>query len=418
MNKYLTCTIFIILLGACARAPIKSIDQAMRRADTPKNLIDDMGLFDLAQSLKANIERLKTYGDSSSPLRFGAIQITKATYLESLEYLLEALKADASGELFLKIIKNEYEFYEVYGGDEGWGEVFVTSYFEPVIKGSQKKVKPYTQAIYGVPKNMIIVNLSEFSRVFPTLKPYQEAVIEQKSRDGALRGRLINSLETGSVSSVVPYYSREEIDEQNMIKNEAEVLCYVDPVDAFFLQIQGSGQVELSNGEVIKLGYAGQNGHTYKAIGKALFNIIPKEEMSAQKIANYLRSISLESAQKIMSLNPSYIFFQKQKTNPMGSFGAEVIPGRTIATDQKYFPKGALAYLEYERPMFDSIDAEAPKYFSKSARFVLDQDTGGAIRGPHRVDLFWGRGAEAAQVSGVMRNPGRLYYILPKKRAL
>src|SRR5690606_10276917 len=167
-------------------------------------------------------------------------------------------------------------------------------------------------------------------------------------------------------------------------------------------------------GKLIRVGYGAQNGHPYVAIGQYLFDKIPREKMSQQKIESHLRSLSPEEMQNLMNMNPSYVFFLEIDTEPKAFFGTEVVPGRTIATDTRYFPKGALAYLEYEKPSFATPEDEEPTEFQKSSRFVLDQDTGGAIKGPHRLDLFWGSGRSAAQVSGVMRNAGRLYYLFPK----
>jgi membrane-bound lytic murein transglycosylase A len=244
-------------------------------------------------------------------------------------------------------------------------------------------------------------------------------IINEKSRDGLLRGRLIQKKGDSDLSAlVVPYYSREEIDTTPVLKGQAKILCYVEPVDAFFLQIQGSGTVHLGKNKELRLGYAAQNGYTYKAIGKLLFDVIPKEQMTAQKIAAHLRTLPRADQQKILNQNPSYVFFQILEGSSKSYFGADVVPGRTIATDPKYFPKGALAFLEYDKPQFAEGVVDSAQSFSKSARFVLDQDTGGAIRGPHRVDLFWGSGPESERVSGVMRNNGRLYYILPRIKAL
>ncbi len=405
----------VVFIG-CARAPIKSVDEAMRLAEPPAVIQDDLGLLDLAQALSKNLTRLKRYTPAGALMQFGPANITREEYVAAIEGLIAALNADASGALYVKMLREKFDFYEVYGGDR-WGDVFITSYFEPVIQGRKKKKKPYTQALYGVPGDLVSVNMGEFAKTFPNLRPYQMGVIEQQSREGVLRGR---SLRTGGevdLQSIVPYYSRQEIDDDRTFWQRAPILCYVDPIDAFFMQIQGSGRVLLPDGHEIKVGYAAQNGHPYKPIGKMLFDVIPKESMSMQKIHDHLQSLPLDEARKIMNANPSYVFFQRRESDPLTYFGAEVIPGRTIATDQKYFPKGALAYLEYERPEFDVVTAEELPQFRKSSRFVLDQDTGGAIRGPGRVDLFWGSGREAARVSGVMRNPGRLYYILPKRGA-
>lgn len=421
LNKFIL-SFAVIFLGACARAPIKSVDQAMRLTDPPQKLRDDLGLLDLSESLQKNIARLKTYGSPLSVMKFGPVTISKNDYIEAIESLILALNADSSGEFFIKTLRENFEFYEVYG-NEKWGEVLITSYYEPVIQGSLKKQKTFTQPLYSRPDDLVTIDLGEFANVFPNLRPYQQAVIEQQSRGGILHGRIqlssrefeeptvgqatnktIEKTEETIEKKIVPYFSRQEIDLWTLSDKHAQVICYVDPIDAFFLQIQGSGRVILPDNSEIKVGYAAQNGYPYKAIGRLLFDVIPKESMSMQKIEAYLRSLPEGDARKIMNTNPSYVFFQKRETEPLSAFGAEVVSGRTIATDQMYFPKGTLAYLEYDHPDLKS-----------SSRFVLDQDTGGAIRGPGRVDLFWGQGNEAAKISGVMRNQGRLYYMLPKK---
>jgi len=191
-------------------------------------------------------------------------------------------------------------------------------------------------------------------------------------------------------------------------------LAWVDPIDAFFLEIQGSGVVKFPNGKELRLGYAAQNGHPYVPIGKHLIGVIPKEKITLRAIEDHLRSLPPEESRKIMNLNPSYVFFRKLQGAGLTYFGTEVSAGRTIATDQAFFPKGALAYLEFEKPNFSSaVDAE-PVSWTKTARFVFDQDTGGAIRGPHRVDLFWGKGSDAKQAAGVMKGKGRLVYMVPR----
>jgi membrane-bound lytic murein transglycosylase A len=419
-SKYFSIVFVVIafLLG-CARGPIKDVTQAMRTSSVPDVIVDDLLYHNLSDALRTNIERLKTFGAPLGYMRFGSVEISRADYIAALESLLQAHEQDPTGQTFREKLKKDFEFHEVYGDTE-WGKVFITSYYEPVIQGRLKKKKPYTQPLYGYPQDIVLVNTAEFSRISPALEAYQETVVEQKSRDGILRGRIVKD---GHKSKIVPYYSRQEIDELQVVNKASAVLCYVDPIDAFFLQIQGSGTVVVQETKKeIRVGYAEQNGHPYRAIGRVLFDKIPKEQMTAQKIEQHLRSLPQEEAQKIMNQNPSYIFFQKMEGSPQAYFGTAAVPGRTIATDTKYFPKGALAYLEYEQPVFPEpapgVAPDAVQEWKKSARFVLDQDTGGAIRGPHRVDLFWGRGPEAARYSGVMRNPGRLYYILPKNRAL
>ena len=145
-----------------------------------------------------------------------------------------------------------------------------------------------------------------------------------------------------------------------------------------------------------------------------LLDKIPKEKMSQQAIESHLRSLPDQEARELLNKNPSYVFFRPLCTAGLTYFGTEVVPGRTIATDPVYFPKGALAFLEFEKPRFEKSSSVEPAEFIKASRFVLDQDTGGAIRGPGRVDLFWGRGADAKQSAGVIRGKGHLFYFVPR----
>jgi membrane-bound lytic murein transglycosylase A len=137
-----------------------------------------------------------------------------------------------------------------------------------------------------------------------------------------------------------------------------------------------------------------------------------------QAIEGYLRRLPEDKMRRILYKNPSYVFFQELKGKPVTTLGAEAVDGRTIATDQGFFPKGALAYMEFPKPVFTDKTSIEPAGWEMTSRFVLDQDTGGAIRGPYRVDLYWGSGKEAARYAGFMKERGRLYYLVPKAEFL
>jgi membrane-bound lytic murein transglycosylase A len=419
---------FVVLLclsAGCARSPvrqtpprepIKSPDQAMRPAQKSPILDDDLDFQTLVAALAANVRHLRSHADLVPRFHFGPRVLSREEYLATLEHLLSVASRDPSGESFRKALAESFEPYEVYG-QEDWGDVFITSYFEPVIEGSKKRNGRFTQPLYAPPDDMVLVDLSSFVTVRPSLGALQENVLEQRSRQNFLRGRLTRSATPGRPPQVVPYLDRAAITAGVATKDAripSKILAWVDPIDAFFLEIQGSGVVRMSDGKEMKVGYAAQNGHPYVAIGRHLLDKIPKEKMSMQAIEAHLRSLSPEEAQKVMNLNPSFVFFQELPNAGLAYLGTEVVSGRTIATDHGYFPKGVLAFLEFERPVFSSLQDESPREWKRSSRFVLDQDTGGAIRGPHRVDLFWGRGAEAKQAAGVMRNRGRLVYFVPK----
>jgi len=143
-------------------------------------------------------------------------------------------------------------------------------------------------------------------------------------------------------------------------------------------------------------------------------DVIPLEKMSMQEIKKHLYAVSIEERDRILNLNPSYVFFQKLNSKSLTYFGTEVVPGRTIATDRYYFPKGALAYLEFDKPVFADSETHEPQEWQPTSRIVIDQDTGGAIRGPHRLDLYWGEGDYGAQTAGIMKNWGKIYYLTPK----
>ena len=218
---------------------------------------------------------------------------------------------------------------------------------------------------------------------------------------------------------MVPYYSREEIDGENSpLQNKQLEWCFVRPVDAFFLQIQGSGVVTIPGQKPLKLGYAGQNGHPYHSIGKELLDIIPLEKMNLFRIESYLKTLSPREQQALFNKNPSYVFFQKSKDNAITHTGIPATAGRTIATDPRYFPKGALALLAFNRPIFSSLEEVDPVSWDSVAHLVFDQDVGGAIKGGGRVDLFAGRGEQAKRYAGVFRQEGQLFYLAPKKEAL
>jgi len=403
--------VFVCLfLSSCARAPIRDFDQAMRPLKAWPELNDDLEFASLLSGLEENVRKLSENPDAV--MKFGPREVRAGEYVEALKELIAAGREDASGRRFLETLQSRFDAFEVYGRRQ-WGEVFITSYFEPVIDGSLRKKGRFKEPIYGVPKDLVEIDVTSFMESRPNLWAPNVLVFEQRSNYAVLRGRLIKI--DGQSPKVTAYYSRAEIVEKGL-HGIAPVLAWVDPVDAFFLEIQGSGVVRLEDGTEVKVGYAAQNGHPYVAIGKFLLDRIPREKMSIQMIEAHLRSVSEPEARELMNRNPSYVFFKKLKeTEGQTFFGTKLVEGRTIATDQAYFPKGALAFLEFDKPIFNTENDVEPLNWQRTRRFVLDQDTGGAIRGPDRVDLYWGRGPKAKQSAGVMKNLGRLIYFVPKE---
>jgi membrane-bound lytic murein transglycosylase A len=278
----------------------------------------------------------------------------------------------------------------------------LTSYFEPEIVGDLHRTDAFSAPLLKRPRDLIEIATSRFD--------------ERLADVGSLRGRLWNDPQRGR-PVLVPYYSRAEI-QNGALKGKDLELCWVDPIDAFVLQIQGSGTIFLPGDRRLRVGYADQNGHPYHAIGKFLTEAIPLEKMSLFSIESHLKALPIPDAHAVMNKNPSYVFFDTLDGSPKTSLGNSVFPGRTIATDSRYFPKGALAFLQFKKPVFESPEATEPNRWESVSRFVFDQDTGGAIRGGGRADLFWGSGVEAKRYAGYIKDPATLFYLVPKPATL
>jgi membrane-bound lytic murein transglycosylase A len=322
------------------------------------------------------------------------VPFSRQEYLAGLRRVAElARQARDANDLFARVA-GEFDFYEAYGKDR-WGEVFLTSYFEPVIPGSREKSAAFSQPLYAKPPDLVQVHLKDFA---PTAGDAR-----------VVRGR-------AEGGRIVPYYSRREIDEEGKLSGQGLELCWVDPVDAFFLQVQGSGTVLLENGEQLRINYAEKNGHPYRPVGAVFKDQIPPDRLNLHTIEQKLRSLSPEARQTAMNINPSYVFFRLHNQSAVTYMGLPATDGRSIATDARHFQKGLLGFLMFGKPLFSSPGSIQPERFEPASRFVLDQDIGGAITGGGRVDLFWGRGAEAKQSAGVIKDSARLFYLAPRKR--
>ncbi|MBV7538272.1 murein transglycosylase A [Duganella sp. sic0402] len=271
---------------------------------------------------------------------------------------------------------------------DGASDGLVTGYYEPLLHGSRKKGGPYQTPLYKVPDDMVTIDLAS---VYPELKGMR------------LRGKVVGK-------KVVPYSTRADIESSSFAGKE--LLWVDDPVESFFLQVQGSGRVQLSEtGETVRVAYADQNGHPYKSIGKYLVEKgeLTVEQASAQGIKAWIAGHPTRM-QELFNANPSYVFFKEErlpdpKVGPKGSLGVPLTPQRSIAIDATQLPQGAPVFLSTTQP-----NSDIPLQ-----RLVMAQDTGGAIRGAIRVDYFFGFGADAAENAGRMKQRGNVWVLLPKK---
>jgi membrane-bound lytic murein transglycosylase A len=283
----------------------------------------------------------------------------------------------------------------VLNGDRERGTF--TGYYEPLLRGSRRRSDVYRVPLYTRPGDIVQVELGPFREEWS--------------------GRSIAGRWTGR--TLEPYWSREEIERGALRGRRLELLWVDDPVDAFFLQIQGSGQVEMKNGDRIRVGYAGQNGHPYYAIGRELIDrgALQRAEVSMQSIRRWLEE-NPQQAVEVMATNASYVFFRELRGDgPLGSQGVALLPERSLAVDRTYIPMGAPVWVDATRPV-DAADAVPDPVEGwpqvPLQRLLVAQDTGGAIRGPVRGDVFWGPGERAAEIAGRMNSRGRIWLLLPK----
>ena len=267
------------------------------------------------------------------------------------------------------------------------GQGLMTGYYEPELRGAETPSPAYPAALRGRPADLVEVDLGRFA----------EDLKGRRTAGRVVEGRL------------VPYPDRAAIEAGG---SPAPVLLWAaDPAEKFFLQIQGSGRVLLPDGRVRRLGYAAQNGQRYVPIGRLLADRgeIPREQVSMQSILAWLRAAGPERAAALMAENPSYVFFRESPADPeqgpRGSQGVPLTPLRSIAVDRTEIPLG--------RPVW--IVTKHPATGAPIRRLVLAQDTGGAIKGPARADLFWGWGAEAGEAAGLMKEPAELFVLEPRQ---
>ena len=266
----------------------------------------------------------------------------------------------------------------------------ITGYYEPLLRGSRTRAGPFVVPLHRPPADLLTIDLSS---LYPELASQR------------VRGRL---LQTDKGPRVVPYWSRAELTEERL--RGSELVWVDDPVEAFFLQVQGSGRVRLPDGTTVRVAYADTNGHPYRSIGRVLVERgeMPLEQASMQGIAAWARAHPQRTAE-LLSQNPSYVFFRElplgdPQAGPVGAMGLPLTPGYSVAADPRFIPLGA--------PLL--IHTEHPVRGTPLNRLVLAQDTGGAIRGPLRFDLFWGFGADAAGPAGRQRHDVQAWLLVPR----
>lgn len=312
----------------------------------------------------------------------GCARIAAATALRRTCDAAHALPADdeAAARAFLEASFDAWALADADGSTAG----MVTGYYEPVLAGSRTRSERFRYPIYGVPADLVAVDL-------------ESVVSELKGL--RLRGRFEGA-------RVVPYWTRGEIESRGQFA--APVLAWVeDPVELFFLQIQGSGQIELGSGARLRLGYGDHNGHPYVSIGRYLMQRgeLVLEQTSMQGIKAWAAA-NPRKLREALDANPSYVFFRETAPGdgPLGTLGAPLSAGYSLAIDPRSVPLGAPVFLATTMPLS----------LQPLRRLMAAQDTGGAIRGAVRADFYWGTGSEAGALAGRMRQQGRMWVLWPR----
>ncbi|MBF0132729.1 MAG: murein transglycosylase A [Magnetococcales bacterium] len=395
----------LLLLASCQAPPETPPPAATLPGATPSTTVTLESVpWSEIDTLFASDTTLKTWADAldqsvvyykrlspKTQLTFGTHPVEAATMVKATEKLAHAART-MPPEAFKTLLTGEFQLFRSPGSDQK-GNVLVTAYYEPLLHGSLKQSKRYHYPLYQKPKDMLEADLGAW---FEDLKGK----------------RLVARLQDGQLT---PYYDRAEIDRKKRLANRGLELVWVDDViDAFFLQIQGSGRIQLDTGAMLRVGYRSANGRPYRAIGKLLIQEkeISKEDMSLPALKEWLQNHP-DQIDRVLEYNPSYVFFHKIEGGPVGNIAVPLTPGRSIATDHRLFPKGAPGILKTSLPVF-SGEGQKPSQWRDDIRFVVNQDTGGAIRGPGRVDLFTGFGVEAEKTAGILKSEGSaLYFIAP-----
>ena len=324
---------------------------------------------------------------------FALPDFDKQNYVEFLDDFINNCKSAKSQKIYKRLCTDAlhvrdpksfllenftpYRIRDKKGNSEG----LLTAYYEAQIHASLQKSDRYRYPIYETPRDLVVVDLSA---IYPELQHYR------------LRGKMQND-------RIVPYYSRKE---SKFYDLNASVLCYCDSkIDRFFLEVQGSGKVILDDNSTMYIGYDNQNGHKYRSIGKYLVQKgeIPLADISLQSIRKWLKEHPAR-IDEVLNYNQSLIFFAKRDQSATGALGLQLRKKSSIAVDKKYIPLGNMLYLSSKL---------GNRKFNK---VVFAQDTGGAIKGPLRVDLFLGSGDDALKIAGRVKSPLKLWFLMPNKK--
>lgn len=382
-------------LAACMPKPLpppppptpRAVLEKLAPSDYP-HFADDNDFHQLTRSVAMSLAYLQKLPPGRR-IAFGADSYSVAHLIRSLTVFDDIIRTRPCPDVLNQAIRKHFRVYRSTGRPKE-KDVLFTGYFEPLLHGRRVPSSGFPVPVHTRPSDMVEIDLGAFA--------------------ADLKGRTITGKYTGR--SVVPYPTRGRIRRQTGFDRIAPPVVWLqDEIDLFILQIQGSGRIELEDGEQFNVLYDGSNGRPYRSIGRLLIDQgrIPADKMSMQAIRTYLRKHPRE-AQAILDQNPRYIFFKKAAEGPLGALGQLLTPLRSLAVDRSLLPSAALAFIVVPMPQVSRLGI-IEKWASYQG-FALAQDAGSAIKGPGRIDLFMGAGPRAAVAAGHLKHSGALYFLV------
>jgi membrane-bound lytic murein transglycosylase A len=386
----------LVCVAAClgckspASGPAEAPGPWLQHAERP-TLVDDLDQASLHQALQRSLEYVRRLPPERA-LPFGDRQISAASLHQTLAAFAQTLSQTLTPEALNTALYEQFDVIQAAGRDKQ-GTVLFTGYHEILLEGSRTPTLDYSYPLYRRPADLLEIDLGLFHTRYTG-------------------DRLMARYAQGKV---LPYFTRRDIDSDGTLQgNGLELVWLRDAVDGFFLHVQGSGQIRLPDGQTMRVNYAASNGHAYRSIGRLLLDEgrLTAAELSLQGIRRYLRTHPDDGA-RVMQANPRYVFFRQVEQGPKGSLDVILVPGRSIATDAQLFPPGGVAFIQTQQPILNATGDIIG--WQPLSRFVFNHDTGNAITGPGRVDLFWGSDAAAEMAAGHMQHPGKLFFLLARR---
>jgi len=392
--RYLLGAIILLIIGGCyplvkkeVREPAKALKRV--RYFWPE-FQDDMDKDSLALAIERSLQYLnKLKGDNV--FTYGHDTFSVEHMRGSLRTFSHIIERNSNSKALNRELRNKFFLYKA-AGHRGSKKVLFTGYFEPILNGNLQPDSIHRYPLYRKPDDLLRIDLGVFRPRFQG-----ERIIAR------IDGR-----------SLIPYYTRNDIAEGKVLEGRnLEIAWLTDPLDIAILQIQGSGIIRLPNGETVRVGYSASNGHPYRSIGRFMIDrgYIEPDDLSLQRIKSYLKDHP-DVKDEVLNYNPSYVFFRLLDNGPFGNIAVPLTPGRSLALDDRLFPKGALVYIRCQKPIMGK-DGNITGW-TPFCRFLLNQDTGGVIKGTGRADIFWGSDPYAELAAGHFKHQGELFFLVKK----